>query len=137
MTHECPMYGRRGTLVFPPPFSFFADSRVGWTPVGDPPSSSILILFLLLLFSSLLLFSRVFLSLVPPLSSSINHPPFSPSSSLCTLVIQPRQNYIYIYIYIGSGIELNATHCPAQSDRTILREGADRERERKILGRVE
>lgn len=40
------------------------------------------------------------------------------SVSLSLLVVQPRQPRI---LY-GSGIELNATHCPAQSDRTILRE---------------
>lgn len=109
--------GRRWEILHPLPFSS-CSSFSSSPPFFSFPVSSCLL----------------FLLSPPPSTTLLFHP----------LPLSARWSYnpgriIYIYIYIGSGIELNATHCPAQSDRTILREGADRERERerKILGRVE
>lgn len=74
----------------------------------------------------LLPFPLFFLSLLPPLS--INPPFFTLFLSLCTLVIQPRQNYIYIYRF-GYRIE-----CDALSGVVWpydIAEGAERERKRE------
>lgn len=96
------MYGRRGTLVFPP-FSFFARSRVGWEILHpllpSSPRSS---------FSS----SPPFSSFLPVSSSSSLHQPsfFHPLPlSLHVGHTTPAELYIYIYIYrFGYRIECDA-----------------------------